>query len=376
MSAWFDRQSTNPRYAAYWSAIGNDLVYVVGISLLSALLLEFMLSPARGNLRRRKPSRFSGRLITGLAIFGIKFLSVLLFISMSLAFMDRNQDARVVRFVVLSVVYALAVGRLVAMVSRLLFSPRAAPLRLFPSTAEQAVYMHRWVCGFSAVIIFGYFIIDAANAVHVPATAITAFGNILGFILVTMTIVVITQKRPYVSARLRGGSLLTHRDLSLWQSLRLWFARRWHVLAILYLVVGYLITAFGIPNGFTLMLRGTILTLLILVLMRLLFHAVNRWGATDAAEGFHHAALRFLFRLVIWGAAIVAAAAGWGADIPALFATPLGLRLMNAGFSIGITIVTVTLVYEIFGALIERYLNRHDEMESRKPARGRAPCCR
>lgn len=361
-SAWLDKQSANPRYAAYWNAIGNDLISIVGPALLAAILLEILLAPARQNLRRRKPVRYSGRILIGLSLLGLRFLSVLLFISVSLTLLNRQQDAHVVRFVVLSTVYALAASRLVVMTSRFLFSPRAAPLRLMPSTAAEAATAHRWVCVYSVIIAFGYFFVDAANAVHVPAAAIAAFSNLLGFVLVVMTIVLILQQRAHVAMRLRGNlASAPHRELSLLQSLRLWFARRWHVLAILYLVIGYVITAFGVEDGFALMLRGTILTLLILLLMRMLFHAVNRWGATDAADGFHHGALRFLFRLVIWGAALVAAAAAWGGDIPALFATPLGQRLMSAGFSIGVTIVTVSLVYEVFSAVIERYLTRPDE---------------
>jgi small conductance mechanosensitive channel len=360
-SAWLTRQSANPRYAAYWSAIGNDLVYIVAVAFLAAMLLEVLLMPVRQRLRRRKPARYSGRVFTGLALLGLRFLSVLLFVGISLTLLDRNQDARVVRYVVLSVVYVLAVCRLVVMASRFLFAPRVAPLRLMPATAAQAASAHRWVCVYTVVIAFGYFFVDAARDVHVPDAAIVTFANLLGFVLVLMTLVLIVQKRAYVSTILRGGLSATARDLSLGQSLRLWFARRWHILATLYLILGYVIAAFGVEDGFALMLRGTIFTLLILVLMRMLFHAVNRWGAADGADGFHHGALRFLFRLVIWVAAILAAAAAWGANIPALFATSFGQRVMNAGFSIGITVVTVTIVYEVFSVIIERHLNRRDE---------------
>ncbi len=273
--------------------------------------------------------------------------------------MDQGSDPRIVRFVVLNVVYALTLSRLATMTSRFLFAPRVSALRLMPATDSQAIYTHGWLRAFGKVIIYGYFLVDVARALHIPASAITAFSNLLGFVLVVMTITVIVQKRAFISMRLRGRPV-PRDEMTVWQSFRLWFARHWNHLAIGYLVVGYVISAFGIENGFGLMLQGTIISLLVLVSMRLLFHAVSRWGATDADDGLHHALLRFLFRLVIWVAALLAVAAGWGANIPALFATPVGQRIMGAGLSIGITIVIVTLVYEIFSALIERHLNSRD----------------
>ena len=371
--SWIERQSDNPHARVFWGVIAADLISVVGISFLGAVFLELILFPARRTLRRRKPAHVGKKLATGLALLGMRLTPVILFVALSLTLLDREQQPHIVRFVVLSIVYALAVNRLVIIGSRFLFAPRTVALRLMPTTGGQATYIHRWVCAYSVMIAFGYFLVDVMQAVHMPTAVIDLFGNILGLLLVVMTIVVIAQKRTFISARLRGSLPLAHRDLSLWQGLRLWFARRWHLLAIAYLVIGYLITAIGVKNGFALMLRGTILTLLILFSMRLLFHAVNRWGATDAADGFHHAFLRFLFRVVIWVAALLGAAAGWGADILDVFSTPLGQRFMGAGFSIGATIVVVTLVFEIFSAIADRHLTRRDSAgeELRASARAR-----
>ena len=95
---------------------------------------------------------------------------------------------------------------------------------------------------------------------HVPAPAVNAFGSLLGLILVIMTIIVIVQKRAYVAVMLRGPLSAAQRELTLAQSLRLWFARSWHILAIAYLVIGYLVTALGVQGGFAILLRGTMLT--------------------------------------------------------------------------------------------------------------------
>ena len=110
-------------------------------------------------------------------------------------------------------------------------------------TQPQAAYIYRWLGFFSFVAVYGYFCVDLAHSVHVPAPAVNAFSSLLGLILVIMTITVIVQKRAYVAVMLRGRLSAAQRDLTPAQSLRLWFARSWHMLAIAYLVIGYLVTA-------------------------------------------------------------------------------------------------------------------------------------
>jgi moderate conductance mechanosensitive channel len=359
---WFNRQNADTKHQYFWNTIGNDLLIIIGIPLSAAIALEFLLLPARNNLRRRRPDNFASRLGTLLGLFGLKLLPVLLFLGASLTFLGEGEPDKVPRFVLLNVIYALTLGRVVLASIRALLAPKAPALRLISATTTQAVYTHNQLRTFSLVIIYGYFCIDIARTIHIPVSVINVFGNFLGLALVLMTIKVIIQKRTFIANQLRGSLIIAHHDLSLFGSLRLWFSRHWHSLAIGYLVIGYAITALGVDDGFVLMLRGTIITLLIFILMRLLFHAADRWGAGDttAVAAAHHAILRFLLRIVIWVLAGLGMAASWGVDIPLFFSTSLGQRLLGASFSIGVTIVAVTLVYEILSVGIERRLSRRD----------------
>jgi small conductance mechanosensitive channel len=360
--AWYNKQYSDARHQDRWRSIGADLLVTVGIPLVAAILLELIFIPARNTLRRRKPPDFKRKLGAILTILGTRVIPILVFVGAALTLLDQNETQKIPRFVVLNVVYALAVGRIVFGIIRGLFAPNTMALRLLPVTTSQAVYAVRWLRAYSLVIIYGYFFVDVARSVHVPVAVITAFGNILGLALVIMTLVVIAQKRAFVATLLRGSLSAAQHDLTLFESLRLWFARSWHVLAMGYLIIGYLITALGVDNGFVLMLRGTIITLLILTVMRFVFHAIDRWGQNDttASSALHHIILRFLMQAVIWALAILGSAAAWGVDVPALFTTPLGQRILGGLLSIGVTIVIVALIYETCNAAIERQLNRRD----------------
>lgn len=362
LSSWFDQQVNDPHLHDRWVQTGRDILYIVGLSFLGAVALDFLFLPLRNNLRQRRPGSLSRKIGTLLVILIIKLLPIFVFIGVSLTLLDQEEPQKFPRFIALNLVYALALSNFAIACIRCCFAPRTEALRLIPTSTLQAVYACRWLTAFSLVIIYGYFCIDVARSIRIPAAVISAFTGLLGLALVLMTLIVIVQKRAFVAALLRGNLSAAQQDLSLFQNLRLWFARHWHVLAISYIVIGYLITALGVENGFALMLRGTILTLMIFVAMRVLFHATDRWGTDDMVSGstVHHSILRVMLRFVIWIFAIIAAAAAWGANIRAFFDTPLGQRLLGSAFSIGITVIIVALIYEGCNSAIERRLNRRD----------------
>jgi small-conductance mechanosensitive channel len=363
LSLWFDRQINDPNLQNRWKIIGSDFLYRVGPSFLIALLLELSLIPIRSRLRKRRHENPRARIAALLTLFLLRALPIMVFIGVSTTLLDQNETQKLPRFIILNVVYALALSRIVVGLIKGIFMPHDATLRLVPLSDGQARYFYRWLGTFSLIIIYGYFLGDVARAVHVPDAVIATFANIFGLILVLMTIIVIVQKRAAAAVLLRGGLSAAKQDLSWKDSLRLWLARYWHVLAIAYLFIGYAVAALGISNGFALILRGTILTLLILIIMRWVFERINRWGARDTTPGaaMHHMVLRCLMKIVIGMLAILGIVAAWGVDIPALFATPFGLRLLGAIFSISVTVIVLAVAYEGFSSLIDRHLSRREE---------------
>lgn len=362
LTAWLNFQSTDPKARDRWAQTGNNVLYVIGLSFVAAFGLDFLLLPFRNRLRRDIPNKFSRKIGILLIFIFLRLIPVIAFLGLSLFFLDQQEPQKFARFIVLNIVYALAISRVVLIMFNGFLAPRTGSLRLIHASDYQAKYASLWLTAYSLIIVYGYFLIDVARAIRVPPSAIASFTTLLGLVLVVMTLVVIVQKRAFVSTLLRGNLSAAQDDLSLFQSLRLWLARHWHILAIAYIIIGYLITVLGVENGFLVMLRGTILTLGIFALMRALFHLTDRWGkgTNGASNTVHHTILRTLLRLVIWIFAAIAAAAAWGANIPAFFNTPLGQRLLGSAFSIGITVVIVALIYEVCNSTIERHLNRRD----------------
>lgn len=358
LSDWLNQQTNDPRLSARWQTIAEDFYSSAGITFLAALGLEFALYPLRRAMRRRTPRRLSSRLAVVFSLFMLRAIPIMVFVASSVLLLDQHDVQKLSRFLIMNVVYALALARTAVSFLRGVLSPKADALRFVPANTVQAVYGFRWLRSFGLLIIFGYFFIDVARAVHVPETAIAAFLNLLGLIFVLMGIIVIIQKRAFVAQLLRGQLSAAYDDLSWLEALRLWFARHWHNLAIGYLVIGYAIAATGIQNGLILMLRGTLMTLSVLVAARLLFHEIRMWEARSrkGSTALYNLIKGGSLRLFVVFLVVAAIMASWGADLESLAASPLGHRLLGSAFSIGLTLFVLGLIYELFSSAVDRHL--------------------
>jgi small conductance mechanosensitive channel len=377
--SWFNQQINDPLLHDRWVLIGQQLLLVLVGAFLAGWLADLVLLPIRRRVKNSRPKTLGARFGTIFTWLCLALVPVILFICTALALMDQGDPPKLVRYVVMTVVYAFAILRLIRLLTRFLLAPNTPALRLIPVKTPQAAYLERWIGLFSFVMVFGYYAVDVAHLMRVPPGAVMAFSNIVGFIVVVMTIVIIAQKRTFVSTMLRGDLSIAQTGLTLWQSLRLWLARSWHLLAVGYLVIGYVVTMLGDGSGFALMQRGTILTLLVLVAMWLAFYLTARLrvkrpqeGAPAVASGIYRPVLKALLRLAVWVLGIAGIAAAWGVDVGALLATAWGQRIMGSAFSITTTIVLVVIVYEMLQTSIERKLKRYDTEGNVIEVNGRA----
>lgn len=375
---WFGEQMNDPALNSRWQQTGQLLLLVLGTAFLAGWLTEFLFLPLRRRIRKLEPSSFGARFG---ALSGWLFLSlvpVVIFIAAALAVLSQNDPSKYVRIFVMSVVYAVALLRLVRLVVRFLMAAHSPALRLLPLSSVHALYLQKWLYAYSAVMILGYFGVDLARFVRMPAEAIAAINSLVGLTIVMMTIAVIVQKRAFVSAFLRGDLSAARHGLTLWQSLRLWLARSWHILAITYLVIGYIVTMLGAKGGFVIMQRGTILTLFMLLAMRMAFYGIGRLQPrrhgkdTPVTAGLFRPVVQIMLRLAAWVIGVGAIAAAWGMDIEGVVYSPWGQRIFGSVFTISSTILLVVLAYEMLHIAIERRLRPHDEEGQLVEANARA----
>jgi len=376
LKAWIEHQQSDPHRQVLWNALGNDLIIAVFVPLLTAIALGLLFLPVRLKLKRNKPHTLPGRVGLLASLFLLRLTPIILFLGLGLLLLDQNEVHKLPRFVILGAIYVLALSLTVHEIMRSLFAPTAPHLRLFSFTNLQATSLYRWFSAFTFVIAFGYFLIDVATALRIPLDIVVIFQNILALVLTIMTIIVIFRIRPHVASILRGKVEVgaETETASFGIAMRAWLARHWHQLATSYLIISLAVTLLGIDNGFALMLRGTILSIFILVAARLCFLVLDLWTAPSATNAplLHRQLLSFLLRPAIWIAALIAIAATWGFHFSNFVSTATGQRTAGAILSIALTLFILTVLYEMLNASIDRHLNRSDKNSKIPVASARA----
>lgn len=364
LSSWIDKQVSDPVLLQRWTDIGELMLMVIIASFAAGWLADLVLMPLRRRINRRHFtsgwSRFGG-------IFSWLLLSiipVIVFVGVALTVIGQNDPSRLARFMVMTVVYALAVFRFVRVFLRFILSPRIPTLRFIPLSTENAFFIQFWASWLAGVMIARFFIAEMARVVKVPETAVSGFTSLAALLVVGMIVTVIVKKRAQVSYWIRGDLSAARASASLVNSVRLWLARSWHVLAIGYLVIGYVVTMLGEQGGFIVMMQGTLGTVTALFGMRLLFYFISKLAYHkrdgEVTSGIYRPVLSLLLKITTWVVGAAAVLASWGVDVMAIVSSAWGQRVLGSVFSIASTVLLVVFLYELLSRAIERKLNAQD----------------
>ncbi|MFO1154487.1 MAG: mechanosensitive ion channel [Rhodospirillales bacterium] len=288
-----------------------------------------------------------------------------------------------VQAMALNFVHAYAIGRgLMALARALLWPEAPRPLPISDATAKKLL---AWVRRFVQLGVGGYFFIAAIILLGIPRQAGSLLFDILYFLLAALAVAMILTNRHQAAHYLRGST--TDSEWRILSPLRTTLAPIWHILAILYVIAFFAVSAFDIENGFVRMARGTAATLAA-VALTLAAIAVARGGRRGSAHILTQASpsrslterlatYTPIFRWIVAAALIlgatVLACEGWGIQALTWLAEDRGRQLVSAFASIALTLVFAILAWEAASTAIQRYLAsaRLDESAAALSARRR-----
>ncbi|MBI1774739.1 MAG: mechanosensitive ion channel [Proteobacteria bacterium] len=279
-----------------------------------------------------------------------------------------------------TLIYALLLARAVNLAGRLLLSPYSAGLRVPAIEDETAAYLYLWIRRFGGLWIYGYFLLDASLFLGLPYGVYRALVHFLGLVLATLGVIFILQNRAAVADWLRGPSsaepALSPDGLgSGIVRLKRRSADIWHGLAIFYLVAIYLVWALSVDGGFPFILRGTLLTAIVLLAARLASLGQRRlvtyvfsiaedvkraYPMLEKRANLYLPILKTVFDAVIFLFAGFALLESWGVASFAWLSTDLGRRLTGIVVNIAFVLGIAVIFWETVSALIERSLKRLD----------------
>ncbi|OYW08584.1 MAG: mechanosensitive ion channel protein MscS, partial [Rhodospirillales bacterium 12-71-4] len=268
--------------------------------------------------------------------------------------------------------------RVVMAISRMVFSPASAHLRLVPCLDETAAYVTIWVRRIAAVGILGYAVAEAGLLFGLPWAAYDAILRFSALVVSLLLIIVILQNRQAMADLLRAPDLKAgeqpDRMRRTLRSLRNRIADLWHLLAILWLMALWGVWALEVRDGFERLMRVSLATLLILGLAKLVDELLRRaisggfrigpdmarrYPGLEARANRYLPVLKGIVSALVMVIALLFLLETWGMEAFAWFRRgQLGAMLLSSLVSVGLTLVVALTVWEVANAAIARYLAR------------------
>ncbi|MCQ4161434.1 mechanosensitive ion channel [Roseomonas sp. GC11] len=328
-------------------------------------------APLQGWARLRRVPLVLGRLVLDL-------LPIAAFAVLSYGLIGAVRPLPTTQLVLLTANNAYIACRMLMALARMLFSPASAHLRVLPCGDLTAAYVTIWLRRLVVVLITGWAVAEAGLLFGLPWGAYDAILRLVLLVASVFLGIIVLQNRVAVASVLRAPPLkpgdspnASRRAL---RRLRDWLAEVWHILAILYLLALWGVWALEVRDGFSRLLRASVLTLVVLATakaldmllrralsgsFRISMDLAGRYPALEARANRYVPMLKSIVSAVLTVLTVLTLLEVWGIRSFAWFAPgSLGSQLLHSLLSVGFTAAIAALVWETVNAAIQRHLDR------------------
>lgn len=286
------------------------------------------------------------------------------------------------RLVILAVIDAYALSAAILSVARMVLSPSSSRLRLFHLSDADAAYLMRWTLRIVVIAVVGYAVGETWLLLGLSDVAHEAFQKATGLVLHTCLAIIVLQKRAAVRHWLappqgQAGVLAVIRNR---------LAATWHMTALFFIIVIWLVWAIELPHGFTAVLRYFVITGALLLAARLtlllLIGGLDRLAkpgspmpglgpVADARLRVYLPVINGAIRLTIYVLCILGLLQLYGLNTFIwLVSSALGLRILSSLGTLVTTIVLAFAVWEAVNTGVQQHLDRlQREAQMAKSAR-------
>ncbi len=377
--AWFKNELADPQSRKMWTEVLVNLTVTLGLGYLAFYFFRLGLLRFRRAVAGKPVAHCLLKGIRLLGIFILDLLPILAFAVaayLTLGLVGPEENTRLVALAWINA-FILAHGLLALL--HVVFAPAAPGLRCSGLSDETAHYLVIWGKRLSYATIYGYFALQAAVLLGLPELSYEVLLRLLGLLVTVLVIIIIFQSREGVTHYLQkwpGGENGEAARRPAFHGVRHRLAQVWHLLAGFYVILLYGVWALQVEGGFVFLMRATLLTLLVLSLIRVVLRVLNSLlnrgfrvsdelkdrfpGLEDRTNRYLHSLHRTL-NLVIYLLSALAIFQAWGVNTFGWLASEPGKVLGGTLMAVfGIILVTF-LVWEIANGVIERQLTRKDE---------------
>lgn len=358
-----------------WTDLLTEAAIVLLAGLAAQIVVRLIVAIPRRRLERRERHAWSSRLAALLGRTLLDLLPVVAFAAVAYGVLAYTRPTPWISTAVLAFINAYMAFRVITSVFRALTSPGAAALRVFPLSDRASEHLFKWARRFTAIVVFGYFAIEASALSGVDGQEVATLQIVLGFVLLVASIVFIVVSRRPVARWVRVGPAgMSERDGFGAEVLR-HVAATWHLFAIAYAVAVFVIWVSHPETAFVFVGRATAVSAVILCGMFALLRMARpaRLGRLARVNGLDADGTLVRRRIAHWlpalswglrGGIVVLGAvlllAVWSSGASAWWFGPYGLAIFGALLDIAIVAVAAVAVWELAMFAIDRYLTPRD----------------
>ncbi len=354
-------------FSVLWKA-----AVVLGAGILAERLVLLATGPVHRRILRAgdQPHPLTWRVLLTIVRLVIDLIPVVVFAAVSYAIITAIERWPSQRVLLIVANNAYLAARLARAVGRALFAPEAPGLRLLPISDETAAYCLVWLKRLSVWVVTGYAIAEAMLIFGLGEAAHNGVVKFVELVLMIFLLMIVMQNRTAVAERIRAAEDAR----GPWAVARNRAADVWHILAALYLVAGWAVSALQISGGYAHLLRFTATTAAVLAFAKLAELAVDavlnrvlrvepdlvgRYPGLEERVNRYAPVLRTALHSLIWVGACIVLLQAWGFGAFDWFESGrLGARVLGAVASVVLTVIIALLIWETANSAIARHLQK------------------
>ena len=369
---WVKIQAGSAETRAFWVDFLSAMALATIASSGGYWLVRLGLAAPHHRLRRRTEAASSRhRYRSGALLTAAEFAPIATFWALGLGLVSILYFPLRTELVAASIITTAGEALVFAGLARILLRPHTPKLRPLPLDDDVALHLYRSLRRLILWTLLGYALFSNIGALRVPPGVFEGLERIWGLMILGMVLVLAFRYRSDIGEAIRGDG----GRLSL---LRRFLAQIWLPVIVLYAISAYLIWALEVYQGAELLVRGGVLSVIILLAIQPVDMMLRRWlrsmeaaelsGATAILQSRllrYAAVLRVLLSALVYAAAVVAIGNAWGLD-------PIGWLEYHLSGRLNAVIADIAFIglicwglWEAFDLWFSLYLGSTDETGAR-----------
>ncbi|RPH85412.1 MAG: hypothetical protein EHM73_15230, partial [Chroococcales cyanobacterium metabat2.561] len=286
---WLQKNIRDPDSLGRLSGQARPILLILALAWISEFIVERLLARFRKRIEARAVKNHLTAFGPVFARAALRFCAPAMFTIVAFSAFFFLQSGAPIGNLAIQIFSVYITGRILVILARMVLAPSVPSLRLVPLRSESSIALFLWIRRLLIVALIGYLLASTALLFGLPAKGFSDLMDLLGLVLLVTMIIGILRNRTAMTLWIRGSieGQIAPRAFS--RRVRVSLASVWHLLAIIYLISAFVVWWQDIDGGFLYLVRGTLLSTLLLFAIRLAIKSMRR-GITrniDANDSLH-----------------------------------------------------------------------------------------